>query len=141
MIEFLEPNTEDWMALGSYQGSLGQPPPAPPLWHRLSWHTDHMRRRASGMRPTEGDMFEEDRVAYSRYVRRHFWEAGIFAVPWCRPAVADTQTLDAYEVTEAFVTEPHTKHSVACDLPVEVEGLPTLVGQKEALQAQGLEGK
>mmetsp|Transcript_98901 Transcript_98901/g.304813 ORF Transcript_98901/g.304813 Transcript_98901/m.304813 type:complete len:307 (-) Transcript_98901:114-1034(-) len=82
MMEFLEPNTEDWMAVGTYKGRVGTAPPAPRSWHRLSWHTDHMRRRAGGLRPTEGDMFEEDRVAYSRHVRRHFLAAGIEATPW-----------------------------------------------------------
>lgn len=86
MMEFLEPNTEDWMAVGKYIACSGLPvPPAPASWHRLSWHTDHMRRRASGYRPTEGDMFEEDRVAYSRHVRRHFIAAGIEALPWFVP--------------------------------------------------------
>ncbi|CAE8735468.1 unnamed protein product [Polarella glacialis] len=85
MMEFFEPNTEDWMALGQYLGPAGDPPPAPASWQRLSWHTDHMRRRACGLRPTEGDMFEADRVAYSRHVRRHFLAAGIEAIPWCGP--------------------------------------------------------
>lgn len=85
MMEFFEPNTEDWMALGEYAGPTAEHPPAPISWHRLSWHTDHMRRRASGLRPTEGDMFEEDRVAYSRHVRRHFLAVGIEAVPWRGP--------------------------------------------------------
>merc|ERR1712137_299830 len=79
MMEFLEPNTEDWMALGRYRGHAGKAPTPPKSWERLSWHTDHMRRRAGGLRPTEGDMFEEDRVAYSRHVRRHFLAAGIEA--------------------------------------------------------------
>lgn len=84
--EFFEPNTEDWVAVAEYLGPAGAPaPPAPASWHRLSWHTDHMRRRAGGLRPTEGDMFEEDRVAYSRHVRRHFLAAGIQAQPWCGP--------------------------------------------------------
>jgi len=85
MMEFLEPNTEDWMAVASYQGPAGQAPPAPPSWQRLSWHTDHMRRRSAGLRPTEGDMFEQDRVAYSRHVRRHYLSAGITALPWHGP--------------------------------------------------------
>jgi len=89
MMEFFEPNTEDWMALGEYAGPAGRAPPAPASWHRLSWHTDHMRRRAGGLRPTEGDMFEEDRVAYSRYVRRHFLAAGIEATPWSAHVEAD----------------------------------------------------
>lgn len=89
MMEFFEPNTEDWMALGTYLGPLGPAPPAPASWRKLSWHTDHMRRRACGLRPTEGDMFETDRVAYSRYVRRHFREAGIEAVPWTGPVPGD----------------------------------------------------
>mmetsp|Transcript_68174 Transcript_68174/g.220292 ORF Transcript_68174/g.220292 Transcript_68174/m.220292 type:complete len:279 (-) Transcript_68174:228-1064(-) len=89
MMEFLEPNTEDWMALGRYQGPAGRPPHAPASWYRLSWHTDHMRRRASGLRPMEGDMFEQDRVAYSRHVRRHFRAAGIEAMPWCGLAEAE----------------------------------------------------
>mmetsp|Transcript_36868 Transcript_36868/g.102308 ORF Transcript_36868/g.102308 Transcript_36868/m.102308 type:complete len:267 (-) Transcript_36868:63-863(-) len=88
MMEFLEHNTEDWVAVGTYQGRAGDPPPAPASWHRLSWHTDHMRRRAGGLRPTEGDMFEEDRVAYSRHIRRHFLAAGIQASPWSGPGRA-----------------------------------------------------
>jgi len=87
MMEFYEPNTEDWMALGEYAGPTAEHLPAPISWHRLSWHTDHMRRRASGLRPTEGDMFEEDRVAYSRHVRRHFLAVGIEAVPWRGPVL------------------------------------------------------
>lgn len=90
MMEFLEPNTEDWMALGRYKGHAGEAPPAPKSWQRLSWHTDHMRRRATGLRPTEGDMFEEDRVAYSRYVRRHFLDVGIVAMPWQGMVETDT---------------------------------------------------
>uniref|UniRef100_A0A7S1WLI2 catechol O-methyltransferase n=1 Tax=Alexandrium catenella TaxID=2925 RepID=A0A7S1WLI2_ALECA len=86
MTEFFEPNTEDWMAVGTYKGRLGEAPPAPVSWQRLSWHTDHMRRRAGGLRPTEGDMFEEDRIAYSRHVRRHFLAAGIKATPWRGPS-------------------------------------------------------
>ncbi|CAE7475624.1 COMT, partial [Symbiodinium sp. KB8] len=82
MTEFHEPNTEDWMALGRYRGPAGPAPAAPASWQHLSWHTDHMRRRACGLRPTEGDMFEADRVAYSRHVRRHYNAAGIQAVPW-----------------------------------------------------------
>ncbi|CAE7209643.1 COMT [Symbiodinium sp. CCMP2592] len=82
MTEFHEPNTEDWMALGRYCGPAGPAPAAPASWQHLSWHTDHMRRRACGLRPTEGDMFEADRVAYSRHVRRHYNAAGIQAVPW-----------------------------------------------------------
>ncbi|CAE7298550.1 COMT [Symbiodinium natans] len=39
MMEFLEPNTEDWMALGRYLGPAGPAPPAPESWHHLSWHT------------------------------------------------------------------------------------------------------
>jgi len=89
MMEFFEPNTEDWMVLGTYGGPAGSAPPAPASWQKLSWHTDHMRRRACGLRPTEGDMFETDRVAYSRYVRRHFAEAGIEAVPWTGPVHCD----------------------------------------------------
>merc|ERR1712187_358051 len=89
MMEFLEPNTEDWMALGRYLGYVGEAPTPPASWRRLSWHTDHMRRRAVGLRPTEGDMFEEDRVAYSRHVRRHFLAAGIEAIPWSGPIEDD----------------------------------------------------
>merc|ERR1719263_2486111 len=38
MMEFLEPNTEDWMALGQYQGTQAGPsaPEAPASWQRLS---------------------------------------------------------------------------------------------------------
>merc|ERR1719183_1889767 len=89
MMEFLEPNTEDWMALGKYTGYAGDGPSAPASWRRLSWHKDHMRRRACGLRPTEGDMFEGDRVVYSLHVRRHFIAAGIEAQPWCGPADVD----------------------------------------------------
>jgi len=89
MVEFFEPNTEDWMALGKYTGPAGDAPPAPASWERLSWHTDHMRRRACGLRPTEGDMFEEDRVVYSRHIRRHFTAAGIEAQPWVGPSDLD----------------------------------------------------
>merc|ERR1711862_407452 len=84
MTEFFEANTEDWVAVGSYTGvglnykDVVDPPVS---WQRLSWHTDHMRRRASGLRPAEGDMFEEDRVAYSRYVRQHYLAEGIQAIP------------------------------------------------------------
>lgn len=86
MMEFFEPNTEDWMAIGQLTAPpVVQPSDAPRTWQRLSWHTDHMRRRACGYRPTEGDMFEADRVAYSRYVRRHFNAAGIDATPWAGP--------------------------------------------------------
>merc|ERR1712139_89560 len=108
MIEFLEPNTEDWMAFGLYQGPLGPVPSAPASWHRLSWHTDHMRRRASGMRPTEGDMFEEDRVAYSRHVRRHFRAAGIEAMPWCVPEAA---TPGLEEVTDDATSQSSSNDS------------------------------
>lgn len=86
MMEFHEPNTEDWMAVAQLTAPpVVQLPDAPREWQRLSWHTDHMRRRACGFRPTEGDMFEADRVAYSRYVRRHFKAAGIEAMPWTGP--------------------------------------------------------
>lgn len=46
MMEFLEPNTEDWMAIGEYLGRSGKQcaPPAPASWHRLSWHTDRDRK-------------------------------------------------------------------------------------------------
>merc|ERR1712232_32234 len=32
MMEFLEPNTEDWMAMGEYLGPAGNPPAAPVQW-------------------------------------------------------------------------------------------------------------
>eukprot|EP00747_Dinoflagellata_sp_TGD_P094648 gnl/TRDRNA2_/TRDRNA2_166191_c1_seq5.p1 gnl/TRDRNA2_/TRDRNA2_166191_c1~~gnl/TRDRNA2_/TRDRNA2_166191_c1_seq5.p1 ORF type:complete len:504 (-),score=79.15 gnl/TRDRNA2_/TRDRNA2_166191_c1_seq5:36-1547(-) len=97
MMEFFEPNTEDWMAVGEYQGPCrptAAAPPAPIGWQRLNWHTDHMRRRAGGLRPTEGDMFEADRVAYSRHVRRHFVAAGIEAIPWKGPPSQDQDELE-----------------------------------------------
>merc|ERR1712222_216262 len=63
-------------------------PHAPPGWQRLSWHTDHMRRRAQGMRPTEsGGMAEVDRISYARYIRDHYIAAGIEATPWTESPV------------------------------------------------------
>lgn len=81
--EFLEPNVEDWMCVSAYLSpTLERPPPAPPEWVALSWHTDHMRRRAQGMRPGESHMTEDDRVGYARRVRALYQTVGVKAIPW-----------------------------------------------------------
>jgi len=81
--EFLEPNVEDWMCCSIYVAPVFPDiPPPPEGWQKLSWHTDHMRRRAQGMRPGESGMAEIDRIQYSQYIRDHFVAAGIEAMPW-----------------------------------------------------------
>mmetsp|Transcript_62829 Transcript_62829/g.205094 ORF Transcript_62829/g.205094 Transcript_62829/m.205094 type:complete len:881 (+) Transcript_62829:1687-4329(+) len=81
--EFLEPNVEDWMCVSEYCAPLFPEVDEPPVsWQRLSWHTDHMRRRAQGMRPGENLMAEQDRVSYARYIRSIYRDGGVDAQPW-----------------------------------------------------------
>merc|ERR1711972_201390 len=81
--EFLEANVEDWMCVSAYLApDFRRPAVAPPGWQQLSWHTDHMRRRAQGMRPGERGMAEVDRVLYAEYIRSTYRQAGIEARPW-----------------------------------------------------------
>jgi len=81
--EFLEANVEDWMCVSTYLApDFRRPASAPPGWQQLSWHTDHMRRRAQGMRPGEQGMAEVDRVLYAEYIRSTYRQAGIEARPW-----------------------------------------------------------
>lgn len=92
MEEFLEPGVEDWLCLSA----LLLPPspetpsaaaaaaiePAPRGWRRLAWHTDHMRRRAQGLRPGEMGMEAADRSEYAAVVRATYRAGGVEAIPW-----------------------------------------------------------
>lgn len=90
--EFLEPGVEDWMCVSSYKAPLFPEVPAPPPgWTRLSWHTDHMRRRAQGMRPGERGMTEEDRSSYAEEIRTTYRAAGIEAAAWAGSAPQQQQ--------------------------------------------------
>mmetsp|Transcript_47615 Transcript_47615/g.149642 ORF Transcript_47615/g.149642 Transcript_47615/m.149642 type:complete len:110 (-) Transcript_47615:63-392(-) len=84
--EFLEPDQEDWMllaVLAARPEGRAAGPPVPASWRSLAWQTEHARRRAEGMRPAQGFLRAEERVALAQHVRRHYASFGIEAVPWC----------------------------------------------------------
>merc|ERR1711920_813263 len=68
--EFMEPEQEDWMMVAKFHRlAMGRQTSAPVSWHTLAWNTEHIRRRAEGMRPAAGFLNSIDRVRFAQLVR------------------------------------------------------------------------